>query len=162
MTPIFEYLLEFELKDPVLTSQLTFADMSAHRTTVPFIKLAWIRNATPPKVLISQLKHLDMPSKLSFTVNYSNVAYAIAGEATADVTGMSYADLITTKIFEPLGLKSAGLSHANMAKLPKFAMAFTAASFEEAKKGIYDPAASAPAVRASTIPPSHRGRSARI
>ncbi|KAF9356969.1 hypothetical protein BGX26_004436 [Mortierella sp. AD094] len=137
-TPVSEYLPEFELKDPVLTSQLTFADMLAHRTPVPFIDLAWIRNATPPKVLINQLKHLDMPSKLSPTVNYSNVVYAVAGEAAANVAGMSYEELITTKIFEPLGLKSAGLSQAKMAKQPNFAMPFTAASFEEAKKGIYE------------------------
>ncbi|KAF9316788.1 hypothetical protein BG003_001517 [Podila horticola] len=137
-TPVSEYLPEFELKDPVLTSQLTFADMLAHRTPVPYIDLAWIRNGAPLKVLISQLKHLDMPSKLSPTVNYSNVVYAVAGEAAANVAGMSYADLITTKIFEPLGLKSAGLSQAEMAKQPNFAMPFTACSFEEARKGVYE------------------------
>ncbi|KAG0351611.1 beta-lactamase/transpeptidase-like protein [Gamsiella multidivaricata] len=137
-TPVSEYLPEFELKDPVLTSQLTFADMLAHRTPVPYIDLAWIRNAAPPKVLINQLKHLDMPPKLSPTVNYSNVVYAVAGEAAANVAGMSYVDLITTKIFDPLGLKSAGLSQAEMAKRPNFAMPFTAASFEEAKKGFYE------------------------
>lgn len=31
-TPVSEYLPEFQLKDPVLTSQLTFSDMLAHRT----------------------------------------------------------------------------------------------------------------------------------
>jgi CubicO group peptidase (beta-lactamase class C family) len=31
-TPVSQYLPEFQLKDPVLTSQLTFADMLAHRT----------------------------------------------------------------------------------------------------------------------------------
>ncbi|KAG0014382.1 hypothetical protein BGZ82_001782 [Podila clonocystis] len=137
-TPVSEYLPEFRLKDPVLTSQLTFSDMLAHRTPVPFIDLAWIRNATPPRVLINQLKHLDMPSKLSPTVNYSNVVYTVAGEAAANVAGMSYADLIRTKIFGPLGLKSAGLSHAEMAKQPNFAMPFSAASLEDAKKGIYE------------------------
>ncbi|KAF9309372.1 hypothetical protein BG006_005104, partial [Podila minutissima] len=137
-TPVSEYLPEFQLKDPVLTSQLTFSDMLAHRTPVPFIDLAWLRNATPPRDLINQLKHLDMPSKLSPTVNYSNVVYAVAGEAAANVAGMSYADLIKTKIFEPLGLRSAGLSQVEMAKQPNFAMPFSAASFEDAKKGIYE------------------------
>jgi hypothetical protein len=31
-TPVSHYLPEFQLKDPVLTSQLTLADMLAHRT----------------------------------------------------------------------------------------------------------------------------------
>ncbi|KAF9983903.1 hypothetical protein BGZ75_004543 [Mortierella antarctica] len=137
-TPVSNYLPEFELKDPILTSQLTFADMLAHRTPMPFIDLAWLRNAAPPKVLINQLKHLDMPSKLPSTVNYSNIVYTVAGEAAANVAGMSYKDLITTKIFDPLGLKSAGLSGADMAKQPNFAMPYNAASLEEAKKGIYE------------------------
>ncbi|KAF9945856.1 hypothetical protein BGZ72_000915 [Mortierella alpina] len=137
-TPVSEYLPEFELKDLVLTSQLTFADMLAHRTPIPFVDLAWLRNAAPQRVLINQLKHLDMPSKISSTVNYSNIAYTVAGEAAANVAGMSYKDLITTKIFDPLGLKSAGLSGADMVKQPNYAMPYTAACFEEAKKGIYE------------------------
>ncbi|KAF9567046.1 hypothetical protein EC968_003515 [Mortierella alpina] len=137
-TPVTEYLPEFELKDPVLTSQLTFADMLAHRTPVPFVDLSWHNNATPRKALINQLKHLDMPSKLPSTVNYSNIVYTVAGEAAANVAGMSYDNLIATKIFDPLGLKSAGLSEAEMAKRPNFAMPYNAASLEEAKKGIYE------------------------
>ncbi|KAF8927518.1 hypothetical protein BGZ47_002109, partial [Haplosporangium gracile] len=31
-TPVSQYLPEFQLKDPVLTSQLTFADLLSHRT----------------------------------------------------------------------------------------------------------------------------------
>ncbi|KAF9964997.1 hypothetical protein BGZ70_005580 [Mortierella alpina] len=137
-TPVSEYLPEFELKDPVLTSQLTFADMLSHRTPVPFVDLAWHRNATPQRALINQLKHLDMPSKLPSTINYSNIAYTVAGEAAANVAGMSYKDLITAKIFEPLGLKSAGFSGADMGKQPNFAMPYNAANPEEAKKGIYE------------------------
>src|SRR5689334_2349527 len=32
ITPVSQYLPEFQLKDPVLTSQLTFADLLSHRT----------------------------------------------------------------------------------------------------------------------------------
>jgi hypothetical protein len=34
-TPVNKYLPEFELKDPILTSQLTLADMLSHRTVRP-------------------------------------------------------------------------------------------------------------------------------
>jgi CubicO group peptidase (beta-lactamase class C family) len=34
-TPVSQYLPEFQLKDPVLTSQLTFADLLSHRTVSP-------------------------------------------------------------------------------------------------------------------------------
>lgn len=37
-TPVSEYLPEFQLKDPVLTSLLTLADLLSHRT-VSFVSL---------------------------------------------------------------------------------------------------------------------------
>ena len=38
-TPVSKYLPEFQLKDPILTSQLTFADMLSHRTVSLFLCL---------------------------------------------------------------------------------------------------------------------------
>ncbi|KAG0318382.1 hypothetical protein BGZ97_003882 [Linnemannia gamsii] len=138
-TPVSHYLPEFQLKDPVLTSQLTFADLLSHRTPVPTVDTAWYRNARPPRELIKQLRYLDLPStKLTPFLNYNNVLYGVAGEAAANVAGMSYPDLIMAKLLKPLGLMSAGLSHPEMAKQPNFAMPYEAASFEDAKNGIFE------------------------
>ncbi|KAF9135828.1 hypothetical protein BGW39_011417 [Mortierella sp. 14UC] len=137
-TAVNKYLPEFELKDPALTSQLTLADMLAHRTPVPSIDLAWFRNEKSTRELIKQLKHLDMPSKMSPIVNYNNIIYAVAGEAAANVAGTTYAELIKTKLLQPLGLKDSGLSLPEMEKRPNFAMPYDAATFEDAKKGIYE------------------------
>jgi CubicO group peptidase (beta-lactamase class C family) len=71
-------------------------------------------------------------------LNYNNVLYGVAGEAAANVAGMSYPDLIMAKLLKPLGLMSAGLSHPEMAKQPNFAMPYEAASFEDAKNGIFE------------------------
>lgn len=182
-TPVSHYLPEFQLKDPVLTSQLTLADMLAHRTVsqkdktasiylssrndfvdyaladhstmislkksctlnwnnqqpVPSIDVAWFRNKDSTRSLIKQLKHLNIPStKMSPIVNYNNIIYAVAGEAGAEVAGVTYAELIKTKLFEPLGLKDSGLSLPEMEKLPNFARPYDAATFDDAKKGIYE------------------------
>ncbi|KAF9143130.1 hypothetical protein BGX30_001250 [Mortierella sp. GBA39] len=137
ITPVSQYLPEFQLKDPVLTSQLTFADLLSHRTPVPYIDVAWFRNEQPSRELIKQLRYLDMPSKLPRNVNYNNVMYAVAGEAAANVAEMSYTELIKTKIFDPLGLKDAGLSHAEMAKRSNYAVPYYAATFADARSGIY-------------------------
>lgn len=92
-------------------------DSSSVLQPVPTIDTAWYRNAQPPRELIKQLRHLDLPStKLTPYLNYNNVLYSIVGEAAANVAGMSYADLIKTKIHKPLGLRSAELSHPDMAK----------------------------------------------
>ncbi|KAG0372009.1 hypothetical protein BGX24_000858 [Mortierella sp. AD032] len=136
-TPVSHYLPEFQLKDPILTSQLTLADLLSHRTPIPSLDFTWFRNPLSTRELIKQLKHLELPSsKLSPFVNYNNAMYAVAGEAAANVAGMSYADLIKTKIFEPLGLKDAGLSMVEMAKQPNYAMPYDTVSLEDAKNGV--------------------------
>ncbi|KAF9149573.1 hypothetical protein BG015_008641 [Linnemannia schmuckeri] len=138
-TPVSQYLPEFQLKDPVLTSQLTFADLLSHRTPVPSIDTAWYRNNKPTRELIKQLRYLEIPSsKMTPFMNYNNILYAVAGETAASVAGMSYPELIKIKIFDPLGLKSAGLSHTEMAKQPNYAMPYDAASFDDAKNGIFE------------------------
>ncbi|KAG0289375.1 hypothetical protein BGZ96_007072 [Linnemannia gamsii] len=138
-TPVSHYLPEFQLKDPVLTSQLTFADMLSHRTPVPPLDGAWFRNKESTRALIKRMRHVDLPSsKMSPTVNYNNVIYAVAGEAAANVAGMSYADLIKTKVLEPLGLKDAGLSHPEMARKSNYAMPYDAATYEDARNGVYE------------------------
>lgn len=71
-------------------------------------------------------------------MNYNNILYAVAGEAAANVAGVSYPELIKKRIFEPLGLRSAGLSHPEMARQPNYAMPYDADSFDDAKNGIFE------------------------
>lgn len=106
---------------------------------VPTIDSAWYRNSKPVRELIKQLRHLDLPTtKMTPFVNYNNILYAVAGEAAANVARMSYPELIKSKIFKPLGLKSAGLSQPEMAKQSNYALPYDAASFDDAKNGIYE------------------------
>lgn len=52
-TPVNEYLPEFELKDPVLTKQLTMLDLLSHRTVCkPLRRLPYIMqcNLTPSQL----------------------------------------------------------------------------------------------------------------
>ncbi|KAG9071481.1 hypothetical protein KI688_005693 [Linnemannia hyalina] len=99
-TPVNKYLPEFELKDPVLTSQLTMADLLSHRT-----------------------------------FNYSNVMYAVAGEAAANVAGTTYEQLVHDKILTPLGLSNTGFSQKAMKKLENHASPYHADSFSKAQAG---------------------------
>lgn len=106
---------------------------------MPSIDLAWFRNKSSTRDLIKQLRHLNLPTtKMSPIVNYNNIIYAVAGEAGAEVAGMTYAELIKTKLLEPLGLKDSGLSLPDMEKLPNFARPYDAATFDDAKKGVYE------------------------
>ncbi|KAK3835456.1 MAG: beta-lactamase/transpeptidase-like protein [Linnemannia gamsii] len=139
-TPVNKYLPEFELKDPALTSQLTLEDLLSHRTRIPrSLENSWMRSREPRRDLIKRLRHItvdDMPSKLTSKCNYSNVMYAVAGEAAANVAGTSYEQVIHDKIFAPLGLSNTGFSQSVLKTLPNHAAPYYADSLENAQKGV--------------------------
>jgi CubicO group peptidase (beta-lactamase class C family) len=66
---------------------------------------------------------------------YSNIAFAIAGEAAANVAGVPYEQLVRDKIFRPLGLAHTGFSQIEMSKRPNHAMPFYADSLKDAQEG---------------------------
>ncbi|KAG0367242.1 hypothetical protein BGZ54_004169 [Gamsiella multidivaricata] len=136
-TPLCKYLPDFELRDPVLTSQLTMVDFLSHRTNLPDVDLAWFRNTEPRRDLIKRLKYAEVDSKLGTLVHYNNAGYAIAGEAAANVANISYERLVEDRIIKPLGLSNTGFSPMEMKKHPNYAVPYTAATFEDAQRGLF-------------------------
>ncbi|KAF9093705.1 hypothetical protein BGX23_002992 [Mortierella sp. AD031] len=145
-TPANKYLPEFELKDPALTPQFTMVDLLSHRNELtPNMEVAWLRTKESRRDLIKRLRHAEMAPKLPVYTNYSNVMYAVAGEAAANVAGVSYDDLVKDKVLDRIGGPSHqfGFSQAVMKNLPNHAAPYYADSFEDVLKGefrygIYD------------------------
>ncbi|KAF8982814.1 hypothetical protein BGZ46_000540 [Entomortierella lignicola] len=137
-TPVSKYLPEFELQDPVLTSQLTMVDLLSHRTGFPDIDVAWFRNTTPRRDLIKQMRHVKVEAKLGSKTEYNNMMYAVAGEAAANVAGVSYEKLVIDKIIDPLGLTNTGFGPIEMSQRSNYAMPYGAASLDDAKNGLYE------------------------
>ncbi|KAF9361258.1 hypothetical protein BGX26_004777 [Mortierella sp. AD094] len=134
-TPVNQYLPEFELKDPILTSQLTLADLLSHRTGFPNIDITWHRTTKSRGDLIKRLKHVDVGRKLRPDTKYINVMYGVAGEAAAKVAGVSYEEVVKSRVLEPLGLNNTGLFHNEMRSRSNYALPYDADSLEEAQKG---------------------------
>ncbi|KAF8936260.1 hypothetical protein BGZ58_004398 [Dissophora ornata] len=134
-TPISKYLPEFELQDQVLTSQLTLLDLLSHRSGFPNIDFSWYRTKESRRDLIKRLKHVKVDPKLRSTMLYNNVMYSVAGEAAANVAGVSYEEVVKTKVLEPLGLTSSGFYPMEMMeKHTNYALPYSAKSFEDAQK----------------------------
>ncbi|KAF9362626.1 hypothetical protein BGX34_005791 [Mortierella sp. NVP85] len=135
-TPVSKYLPEFELEDRNLTASLTLVDLLSHRTGIDSEDLAWFRNSESRRDLIKRMKYIKVDPKLRSACVYNNMMYAVAGEAAANVLGMTYEELVRTKVIDPLGLTNTGLSVMEMKERgDNYAMPFDAASFEDGVKG---------------------------
>ncbi|KAF8978886.1 hypothetical protein BGZ46_006050 [Entomortierella lignicola] len=138
-TPVSQYLPEFELDNPVLTSQLTFADLLSHRTGFPVVDDLWSDRPESRRELIKHLKYIKSGPKLTPYVIYNNALYGVAGEAAANVAGVSYEDLVREKVLKPLGLNNTGFSTKEMSERLNYAMPYKADSLEDAQNGKFEP-----------------------
>jgi len=68
-------------------------------------------------------------------VQYSNIGYAIAGEAAENVAKVPYKDLVRSSIFGPLGMTRSGFSPIEMKKLPNHSRPHYADSLKDAQEG---------------------------
>lgn len=138
-TPVNTYLPEFAFGDPVLTSQLTLVDLLSHRTGMPDIDVAWFKATSPVREMIKTLRHLSPPQKLKPYYKYSNTMYTVAGEASANVAGTTWEDLVQTKLLDPLGLKNTGFSPSGMVKhSDNYALPYDAKSLKDAQEGKFE------------------------
>ncbi|KAF9551161.1 hypothetical protein EC957_010047 [Mortierella hygrophila] len=138
-TPVNTYLPEFAFGDPVLTSQLTLVDLLSHRTGMPNIDVAWFKTTTPRREIIKTLRNFSPPQKLKPYYKYSNTMYAVAGEASANVAGTTWEDLVQTKLLDPLGLKSTGFSPSGMVeRSDNYAIPYDAKTLKDAQEGRFE------------------------
>ncbi|KAG0016848.1 hypothetical protein BGZ81_011024 [Podila clonocystis] len=133
-TPVAEWVPEARF-NPTLTAELTLSDYLSHRSGLPHSDLPWINSTETRAQVFRRLKNLDLPTKLTSSVQYSNIGFTIAGEAAANVAGIPYKRLVRNKIFRPLGLTHTGFSPLEMGKRANHAMPFYAENLKDAQEG---------------------------
>ncbi|MHA1943277.1 MAG: serine hydrolase [Candidatus Thorarchaeota archaeon] len=120
-TPIHEFIPHFKLKDPVASSHVTIVDMLSHRTGLPRHDIVWIDDEFTYDQILNRLPHLDLCSDIRMKFQYCNLMYLAASAIIQELSGMSYNDFITKRIFKPLGMKNSNFSVTDMEKTPNYA-----------------------------------------
>ena len=114
--PLERYLPGFAVGDPWVTHHLTLRDALSHRTGLDWrLDFLWLQTDLTREQVLGRLRSFLPEPSFRGGYGYSNVMFSAAGEAAAHAAGLSWEDLIRTRIFEPLGMKS---SLASLADLP--------------------------------------------
>jgi CubicO group peptidase (beta-lactamase class C family) len=117
--PVVRHLPSFAVADPYVTRELTLRDLLAHRSGLkPEADFLWYGTTYGRQDILARLRHLEQASGLRTTYSYSNVLYLVAGEVAAARAGMSWDDLVRTRLFEPLGMRSTGTRLEELLKRP--------------------------------------------
>ncbi|TVQ67558.1 MAG: serine hydrolase [Balneolaceae bacterium] len=114
---IVDYLPDFELYDPWVTEQITIRDALTHRSGLGRMignRLQFMTDRDRSE-LIYRLRYLEPEIPFRSGYVYNNMMYMVAGEIIPAVTGQSWDDFVTERIFTPLGMDRSNTSVTQIA-----------------------------------------------
>jgi CubicO group peptidase (beta-lactamase class C family) len=105
--PLQRYIPEFAMYDPWVSQHFTVRDALTHRSGLPLGAgdlLFWPDGAPSSTDILKALPYMKPSSAFRSEFAYDNLLYVIAGELVQRISGQSWADFVTTELFEPIGL----------------------------------------------------------
>lgn len=101
----------FQLSDPYVTANATFADLYSHRSGLPGFAGNDLENmGFDQATILDRLKDLPL-HPFRATYDYSNFGMTAAGVAAADAAGLTFAQAAQQQLFGPAGMTSSSFSH---------------------------------------------------
>ncbi|WP_371398168.1 serine hydrolase [Fretibacter rubidus] len=103
---VIDYLPGFRMSDPWVTREFTIRDLLTHRSGLGLGAgdlMLWPEpTGFTRQEMIYNLRHLKPVSGFRDKYAYDNLLYIVAGEVAAAASGMSWEDLVQSRILDPL------------------------------------------------------------
>ena len=110
------YLPDLQLADPYVTRELAIRDLLTHRAGLARADLLWTAGYPySTSEMLHRLRYLKPSWSVRTHYGYNNLMYGAAGEVIARASGMPWADMLRTRIFQPLGMTC---SNTSVTQLP--------------------------------------------
>jgi len=121
---VIDHLPDFRMWDPYVTREFTVRDLLTHRSGLG-LGAGDMMFVTPTdftrRDIIHGLRYLKPVTSFRSQYAYDNLMYAVAGELIEPVSGSSWEDFVTQRIFTPLGMKDCAVSAARLPPEAKLA-----------------------------------------
>jgi CubicO group peptidase (beta-lactamase class C family) len=105
--PVVNYLPTFQLWDPYVTREITVRDLLVHRSGLGLGAgdlLWWPPTTYDRREIVRRLRFIRPATSFRSHYAYDNVLYLVAGEVVQAVSGTTWEDFITSRIFGPVGM----------------------------------------------------------
>ena len=119
--PVIRHLPGFRVDDPYITRELTVRDLLTHRGGLGNADQLWSSTDYTTEEIIRRVATIAPAYSLRSRFIYQNVMYAVAGEVVAAASGMSWAEFLRRRIFEPLGMNATEATLAAVSGKPNVA-----------------------------------------
>lgn len=109
--PVTTYLPWFQLYDPFASREITVRDMLSHNSGLGRRGDAlWYGTVYNRQEILRRVRYLKPVASFRAEYGYQNIMVMGAGEVTAAAMGMSWDDIVRTRIFAPLGMTASNTS----------------------------------------------------
>jgi CubicO group peptidase (beta-lactamase class C family) len=107
---VIDHMPSFRMYDPWVTSEMTVADLLVHRSGLGLGAgdLLFIPRTSRSRTdIVKALRHIKPATSFRSGYAYDNILYIVAGQLVSEVSGMPWEQFVRTRIFQPLGMKTA-------------------------------------------------------
>jgi CubicO group peptidase (beta-lactamase class C family) len=101
----------FALHDPNVTREIRVRDLLSHKSGLGRRGDAlWYGTSLSKEEVLARIAHLPPATGFRTSLGYQNIMFLAAGESAARAAGMTWDELVRTRIFTPLGMTDATTS----------------------------------------------------
>lgn len=103
---VVDYLPEFRLADDYITREMTIEDLLCHRSGLGtfFGDLLWYNTDYTDEEVMRRVRFEPITRRFGIQYGYQNIMFLVAGEIIEKVSGQSWSEFVTSRIFKPLGM----------------------------------------------------------
>ena len=123
-TPVRAYLPSFMLYDTVASERMTPRDLVTHRSGLPGHDLLLVNLPFSRREIVERLEYLQPSQDFRAAWQYQNLTYITAGYLIEHVTGHTWEEFVTERIFQPLGMERSTLSIESLTRLSDYALPY--------------------------------------
>ncbi len=102
---VTKYLPSFELFDSYATRDLTIRDLLTHRSGLPRGDRLWANSGYSRAEVLRRVRFLEPSWPFRSRYGYQNIMFLAAGTVAESVESQSWDDLVSERIFRPLGMR---------------------------------------------------------
>ncbi|HVP55573.1 MAG TPA: serine hydrolase [Candidatus Eisenbacteria bacterium] len=114
--PVREYLPDFRLEDDTYTARVTTRDLVTHRTGLPRHDAVWYNADLSREQIYDRLRYLDPHTDLRRQWEYNNLMFMTAGWEAGKLSGGTWEEAVTARVFKPLGMTSSNFDFGQSVK----------------------------------------------
>lgn len=102
--PVTTYLPWFEMYDPWVTREIRVRDLLTHRSGLARGDLLWLGTSRTREENLRAVRNIKPAWSMRTRFGYQNLMFLAAGEVVHAASGTTWDDVVTERIFGPLGM----------------------------------------------------------